>query len=120
MGKPQIISEEPMSMVELKEEIKKIKKRDKEPSFRVGKMEEYLNIFVNLTPEQEKELEAKINKLNIPRLKSEHIKKIIDILPINIEQLKVVLQGYTITVNQENMKKIIAVVSEYLPKKKGN
>ena len=118
MGDPKIISEEPMSMFELKAEVKKIKKRDKELGFRVGKMEEYLNIFVTLSSKQEKELEEKIRKLKVPRLKDEHIKKIVDILPVNIDQLKVILQGYTLTVTQDNMKKIMAVVSEYLPKKK--
>ncbi len=118
MGDPKIISEEPMGMVELKEEIKRIKKRDKEPSFRVGKVEEYLNIFVDLNPKQAEELEEKIKKLNVPRLKNDHIKKIVDVLPVNVDQLKIVLQGYTLTVTQENMKKIVAVVSEYIPKKK--
>ena len=118
MGDPKIISEEPMSMVELKEEIKRIKKRDKEPSFRVGKMEEYLNIFVDFNPKQAQELEEKIKKLNVPRLKDDHIKKIVDVLPVNVDQLKIVLQGYTLTVTQDNMKKIVAVVSEYIPKKK--
>lgn len=105
-------------MVELKQEVAKIKKRDKELGFRVGKIEEYLNIFVTLSSKQQKELEEKLEKLKIPRLKDTHIKKIADILPVNLEQLKVVLQGYTLTVTQDNMKKIVKVVADYLPEKK--
>lgn len=118
MGGPQILSEEPIGMIELKAELKKIKKRDEELSFRLGKMEEYLNIFVELNAKQAAELEGKIENLKVPRLKDIHIKKIVDVLPVNLEQLKVVLQGYTITVTQDNMKKISAVVTEFLPKKK--
>lgn len=117
MGKPKILSEKPISMVELKDEVKKIKNRDEELSFRVGKIEEYLNIFVKLSLKQAKELEDKIKKLNIPRLKDTHIKKMVDVLPANLEQLKVVLQGYTLTVTQDNMKKIVAVVAGYRPEK---
>jgi DNA-directed RNA polymerase subunit F len=113
-----ILSETPISMTDLKEELQKIKKRDGELNFRANKTEEYLGLFVTLTPEQAKELKEKLAGLNIPRLKEEHILKIIDIMPSTIEELKSVLSGYTITVNNDNMKKIYDVVSNYLPKKK--
>lgn len=106
-----IVKENPITMVELKEEIEKIKKRDKEPNLRVQKTEEYINLFAHLKPEKEKELKEKITKLDIPRLKEEHIKKIIDILPIDIEDLKSLLQGYTITVSKENIQKIVEVIN---------
>lgn len=118
MSKPQIISESPVSMVEVKEEIKRIKKRDAEPSFRVTKVDEYLSSFVTLSSKDEAELIGKIEKLGIPRLKDEHIKKLIDLMPVNVEQLKVILQGYVITVSQDNMKKLAAVFQEYLPEEK--
>ena len=118
MSKPRIISESPVSMVEVKEEIKRIKKRDAEPSFRVTKVDEYLSTFVTLSSKDEKELIEKIEKLSIPRLKEEHIKKLVDLMPVNVEQLKVILQGYVITVSQDNMKKLAAVFQEYLPEEK--
>jgi DNA-directed RNA polymerase subunit F len=115
MSKPRVISESPVSMVEVKEEIKRIKKRDTEPSFRVTKVDDYINSFVVLSLKDEKELIEKIEKLGIPRLKDEHIKKLIDLMPITLDQLKVILQGYVITVNQDNMKKLVAVFKEYVP-----
>jgi DNA-directed RNA polymerase subunit F len=118
MSKPRIISEAPVSMVEVKEEVKRIKKRDAEPSFRVTKVDEYLSSFVTLSSKEEKELIDKIEKLGIPRLKEEHIKKLIDLMPVNLDQLKVILQGYVITVSQDNMKKLAAVFQEYLPEDK--
>jgi len=36
-----------------------------------------------------------------------HIIKIIDVMPKNVEELKAMLQSYTITVNNENLKKIV-------------
>lgn len=118
MSKPVVISESPISMVEVKEEIKRIKKRDAEPSFRATKVDEYLSSFVTLSSKDEKELIEKIEKLSIPRLKEEHIKKMVDLMPVNLEQVKVILQGYVITVSQENMKKLAAVFQEYLPEEK--
>ena len=115
--KAEILSEQPISLVDLKKEIKRIKKRDKEPNFRVTKMEEQLNQFVQLTQKDADELEKEIQKLNVPRLKDIHIKKIIDLLPASVDHLKVILQGYTLTVNQENMKKIVAVTKKYTPEK---
>jgi DNA-directed RNA polymerase subunit F len=113
MGKIKIISESPMSLVDVKEEIKKIKKRDAEPSFRVTKVEEYLNSFNTLSPKEEKELVEKINALNIPRLREEHIKKLVDVMPTTLDQLKVIMQGYVVTVNSDNMKKLVGVFKEY-------
>jgi|SRR3989338_1300912 len=112
-----IIKETPITMVELKQEVEKIKKKEKEPNLRIQKTEEYLNLFVHLKPEEEKGLKEKLNKLDIPRLKEEHINKIIDILPVDIEDLKTLLQGYTITVSKENMQKLIEVMNDIAKKK---
>jgi len=118
MSKPEIISEEPTNIIELKEELKRIKKRDTELSFRGNKTEEYLNQFSNIKIKESKELVEKLQKLNIPRLKDVMINKIIDILPSTEAELKLILQGYTLTITGENIKKIMGVVKTYLPKKR--
>ncbi|OIO62495.1 hypothetical protein COY26_05385 [Candidatus Woesearchaeota archaeon CG_4_10_14_0_2_um_filter_33_10] len=118
MVKPEIISEKPITLTELKQEIDKIKKRDKELNFRVGKTEEYLGHFVTLSKENEEELIKKLEKLNVPRLKDIHITKIVDILPKTVDELKIILQGYTITVNNENLKKIVDALKDFAEKKK--
>jgi DNA-directed RNA polymerase subunit F len=63
-----------------------------------------------------KELFDKLNKLNVPRLKENHIVKLVDLLPITVDDVKLVLQGYTITVNQENIKKIAKTIEEFVAK----
>jgi DNA-directed RNA polymerase subunit F len=116
--KPTIIEEKEISMVELKEEIAHIKKRDEKLNFRGEKTEEYLNAFVTLKPKEAKEIFDKIGKLGIPRMKDSYIYKIIDIMPKAMEDLKAIMQSYTLNVSEDNLKKIMEIVAEYLPKKK--
>src|SRR3989338_145541 len=100
MATMKILSEKPVTMAELKNEIESIKKRDNELDFRAAKTEEYLNQFVAV--KKAEELVKKIEALNIPRLKEQHITKIVDIMPATAKDLKVVLQNYILTVNNEN------------------
>ncbi len=117
MTKPKVLSEEPMSIPEVKAALGKIKERDKELTFRGNKTEDYVNQFSSLPEKKASELAAKIEGLKIPRLKDIHVKKIVDIMPKTAKEVKVVLQGYTITVKQEHLKKIADVVAEFAPKK---
>lgn len=106
----EILSETPISAYQLKEELEKIKKRDKELNFRAAKTEEHLNIIG--TPKNLDDLYEKISKLDIARLKDQHIRKILDIMPKSVNELKVVMQGYTISVTNENMKKIVDLINK--------
>ena len=106
MVKPEIIQESPISMADLKEELSKIKKKDEKLNFRAEKTEEYLNQFTILSLKKYQELKEKLEKLKIPRLKEEHIIKIVDLVPLSAEEVKSILQGYTITVTNDNLKKI--------------
>ena len=110
----EIMSETPVTMAKLSEELEKIKKRDKELNFRAAKTEEYLNQFVKA--KKADELVEKINKLNIPRLREQQITKIIDVLPATVKDLKMILQGYTMTVSSENLKKIVDVINDFIAK----
>ena len=112
MSDMQIISETPMNMYQLKKELEKIKKRDNELNFRANRTEEYLHQV--LTLKNTDEMFDKIMKLNIPRLKEQHVHKIIDIAPTTMNELKVILQSYTITVNNDSMKKIVDTLTDFL------
>ncbi|MBS1266492.1 MAG: hypothetical protein MAG795_00459 [Candidatus Woesearchaeota archaeon] len=113
MGDPKIISEEAISLYDLKKQVTKIKKRDKELGFRVTKVDDYLNDYIVLKQKEYKELEKNLNSLDVPRIKDKHIKKIMDLLPKTVDQLKIIIQGYALTVSQKNMKKIVKVVKEF-------
>jgi len=118
MAKPKLIEEHPISMVQLKEELETIKKRDKELGITATKTEEYIDQFVSLSLKQAQELESKLRALKISRLKDEFIIKIIDVLPATVDDLKTLLQGYVVSINQEDMNKVIGVVSEFIQKQK--
>ena len=118
MATMKILSEKPVTMAELKNEIESIKKRDKELNFRANKTEEYLNQFVTAKKSEGIiDLSKKLAALDIPRLKEQHINKIVDIMPTTIKDLKVVLQNYILTVNNENMKRIVETINEFTAKK---
>ena len=117
MSKPEILSKNPITIAELKHALKTIKKRDEELTFRGNKTEEYANQVCSLTRKQSKDLKAKLVELEIPRLKEEHITKVIDVLPKSAAELKVILQGYTVVVSSQNLTKIMEALDDYLPSK---
>jgi len=100
-------------MFEILDELEKIKKKEKELNFRSKRTEEYLKEFVKLNQKKGSELVDKLQKLKISRLKDPHIIKIVDLLPESVSDLKSILQGYTLTIKNEDMKKIVEVVKEF-------
>ena len=94
--------------------MKRIKKRYGELGFRAQKTVDYLESIGTLDAKKAKELMEKLLKLEVPRLRDMHFHKIIDLMPTNHKDVKIVLQGYNITVTQENCKKIADTVSEYV------
>lgn len=118
MINPKILEEAPLTGAEVKEELEKTKKRDKELGFRANKTDEYLGQMIQLKQEKAKELVSKLAGLNIPRLKDSHIKKIVDVMPKTLDELKMIMQAYPISVSNDNMKKIVETVSGFLPDSK--
>lgn len=115
MADTQTLSEVSINSGDLKNCIKRIKERDKELDFRAAKTEEYLSQIS--TTEKSEQLFKKLLELNIPRLKESHIHKIIDIMPAAQRDLKVVLQGYSLTLSNDAVKKIIDTIKEFADKK---
>ena len=113
----EVIEKHAVPMAQVKAELVTIKERDGELSFRAAKVEEYMNEFVKLKDADAKELFDKITALNVPRLKDIHAAKIVDLLPRSAEEVKLLLQGYTITVSKEHMEAIAKAVAESVPKK---
>lgn len=116
--KNKIISETPMNLTEVKEELKKVQKRDEELNFRAQKTVDYLNPVARLTLKQADELKTALEKLKILRLKEIHIKKLIDVLPIAEEDVNVTLQGYTLNLKKDDMKKIAEAIKSIVPESK--
>ena len=108
-----VLNETPITAAEVKENLSKIKKANKELNFRAQKTEDYLNQIVSDSTKT-LELVKKLDGLKIPRLREEHIAKLADIKPVTEKDVKFVLQGYTITVTKENMGKIAKIVEEFV------
>jgi DNA-directed RNA polymerase subunit F len=113
MTNPKVQSETPITMAELRSELARIKERDKELGFRGAKAEDYLNTFVKLSPEDSKKLQEEIEGLNIPRLGNDILIKLVDLLPKSVDEMKVILQAYHVTVTKENMQKIIDTIAKF-------
>ncbi len=112
MTNPEIIEEEVMSLTEVKEAIKNIEKRDTELGVLSQRTKDYVNAFAKLNQKDHETLSKALEGLDITRLKDEHIKKICDFLPTDIEDLKVVLQAYPVTLTKKDMQTIIDEVKK--------
>ena len=104
------INEMPLTMAELKEKLEDIKKRDKEISERAQKTIDYLNKFAKLKDKEALKLKEDILKLNIPRLKEKQVIKIIDVMPKDIESLKLIFSADNVTIKQEDLQKILELL----------
>ena len=94
-------------MAELKEKIEDIKKRDKELKPRTLKTHEYLERFVSIKGKDAVKIKEQLLKLQISRIKERHIAKIIDIMPKDIETLKLIFVGENVTLKQDDLEKIL-------------
>jgi DNA-directed RNA polymerase subunit F len=117
MSNPDVVEEIPLNIVEVKDMLKKIKARDAELNFRAQKTDEYLQAVNTIKPKQAKELNEKLTGLKIPRIKEQHIQKLIDIMPETPEGVKTVTSGFNISLTIDQMKKLSNVIKEFAPKK---
>jgi len=110
----EVLTSEPTNAAHVKSQLEKIKERDGELNFRAQKTLDYLQQFCRLDEKKAGELMEKLMGLNVSRLREMHFHKIIDIMPTHSNDVKVALQGYNISVSNDNCKKIADVVQEYV------
>ena len=116
MPAPLFVSETPLALSEVKAVLHAIEKRDGSLNFLSNKAKEQQEIFVSLSKEKKQELYAKLSGLNLTRLKEEYYCKIIDFLPQNLEELKVILQSYPLSLSKKDQESIVGAVTEVAPK----
>jgi DNA-directed RNA polymerase subunit F len=107
-----VVSESATNAAEVKKMLESIKERDKELGFRAQRTLDHLESIGTLSQKKAKELETALAKLEIPRMKESHIHKLIDVLPKTADEVKLILQGYALTVTNENCKKIADTIAE--------
>ena len=113
MANPEFVEEKPTSLADVKVVLQHIEKRDVELGYVSTKCKEYLDSITLLPVEKKEELHKKLVGLNLTRLKEEHFIKIIDFLPGTVQELKVVLQAYPLSLPKKDQESIIAAVKEF-------
>jgi len=111
MANPLFVEEKTLSLVEVKEAIGHIEQRDKEMNFLSNKAKEYLDAFVTLSASKQKDLHKKLVALDLTRLKGEHIA---NFLPTTVNDLKIVLQAYPLSLPKKDQEAIVGVVKEFV------
>lgn len=89
-----ILSKKPLSLVEVKEYRKKA---DEDKPIDI-----YLNKFCETTKDKAKKLAESIIALNNPKIKQEHIVKIIDLMPEDAEDLNKIFNEMSLTEEEAN------------------
>ena len=98
-----IENKESLSMAEVQEYLKSSKENPE--------LEGFLKKFVNLEPKEAKELRKKLQDLDLMKIKSEHISKIIDILPETSEEVNKIFVD--VSLSEDETRRVIDTVKEF-------
>lgn len=104
--KTKVLEESALTMAEVKQVLEEAKKKEGELNFRAAKTLDYLGNVPLLDAKLAKKLKEELEAMNLPRIKDSHIAKLIDLTPINAEDVRMILQSYTLSLSQENRQKI--------------
>ncbi len=99
-----IISRKHLSMTESLEYVGD--KKDSEVEVR-----KFIKKFVKMKPEKAGEIREKLKELDLIKMKSEYIVKIIDLMPENSESLNKIFTD--ISLNEDETKKILETIEEF-------
>ena len=75
------------------------------------KIKQFIKKFTKLKPDKAKEMKEDLKKLDLIKLKDEHIVKIVDFMPEDAVDLNKVLPG--VSLDQDEVSKILEVVKKY-------
>ncbi len=114
MPNPQFIAEKGISLVEVKAALDKIEKRDPTLNYLSTKSKGYLDSFATISAAKKEELHKKLSDLQLTRLKGEHLAKIADFLPKTVNELKIVLLAYPLSLPKKDQESIVAAVQEMI------
>lgn len=105
-----IIKKIPISLGEIKEIIGQ--KQEGEGK-KIEMLREYINKFSKLNSVEAKKLREELRALNIAKLDEEHLVKIIDLLPIDADDIRKIFYGSPISLNQNEIQKILEIIAKY-------
>jgi DNA-directed RNA polymerase subunit F len=111
MSSPTVLEETSIPNYAVKEALL-ANQKEGELNFRANKTLEYLNAVPVVKKKDGEKAVAELMKLEIPRFKDVHAHKLVDAMPVGVEEVKSVLSAYTITLSKENLDRIQEVLSK--------
>ena len=99
----------PISMIEADSILEK-KKESKEE--KIKEVRRYIKKFVRIKKEDAVKIREELSKLDIIKLNDTHITKILDLVPMDAEDLRKIFANEAISLNQEEINKILNVKSK--------
>jgi DNA-directed RNA polymerase subunit F len=105
----EIIKEEFVPISKAKDILEKIE----EPGYEQKLALEHVKKFAKLSTAESNKLVKELEALNMRKLKSEYIVKIVDLTPKDIDDLKIILMQADIPFKDEELQQIIEVIKKY-------
>ncbi|PIO00333.1 hypothetical protein COT72_01350 [archaeon CG10_big_fil_rev_8_21_14_0_10_43_11] len=112
MGSITIIQKEPLTIAEVQNALSK--RADAERNYEQKLVWEHVSKFKKLGVREARKLVEELQKLELRRLKDEHIIQIVDVLPKNLKELKSIFATAKFNLHEDEYKQIIDVVKNYV------
>jgi DNA-directed RNA polymerase subunit F len=93
--------------------VKEVLEQRKELSYEQKLALEHAKEVARLSPKQAEQLIQELKALEMRKLKDEIIVKLVNLLPRDVEDLKVLLLGTKVTFKTEELEKIIEILKKY-------
>ncbi len=100
-----IIEREPLTLGEVEETLKKIPDSEKKEQTRV-----FIKKFLKTKPEQAKKIREELEKLDLLKLKKEHVVKTVDLMPEDISDLNKIFAD--VNLNEDEANKILEIIKK--------
>ena len=98
-----ILDRTPLNLNEVKEILENLNDSDKKEEIKI-----YLKKFLKTKPEQAKKIKEEIEKLDLLKIKREHLVKIIDLLPEDAVDLNKIFTD--VSLNEDETNKILNII----------
>ncbi|HDR53294.1 MAG TPA: hypothetical protein ENN60_01290 [archaeon] len=104
-----VLDKQPVTLSFAKKELAKLKNRNYEQKL----AKEYVDKFSTQNWGDTQKAIKEIQKADIPRLKDHNIMKLLDLMPLNADEVKAIMAKETVTLSKENIQKILEILAKY-------
>jgi DNA-directed RNA polymerase subunit F len=105
----EVLKEEPVPLVKAKELLKDVEEKTFEQKIAF----EHAKKFSKITLQKAGELQKELSTLEMRKLKDEQIIKIIDMMPADVDELRVILAHAQVPYRDEELQQISDIVKKY-------